>query len=91
MNWCGHQEGAKEEGGDWQKQEVMAVSLQWKKCTQGEGTGGLTVVGGRMSEARDLSFHPTPNPVAKVSWEDHHPALQAQRQKELKARQKMYR
>ncbi|XP_052052557.1 polyunsaturated fatty acid lipoxygenase ALOX15B-like isoform X3 [Apodemus sylvaticus] len=28
--------------------------------------------------------------AAKVSWQDHHPTLQDQRQKELKARQKMY-
>lgn len=57
----GDQEGAEEEGGDWQKQEVVAVSLQWKKCTRSEGTGGLTTVGGRTSEARDqeriLSIH----------------------------------
>lgn len=57
----GNQERTEEEGGDWQKQEVVAISLQWKKCTRGEGTGGLTAVGGRKSEARDqeriLSIH----------------------------------
>lgn len=46
-----------------------------------------------MSEARDqesiLSIHALP--AAKVSWQDHHPALQDQRQKELETRQKMYR
>lgn len=48
-----------------------------------------------MSEASDqesiFSIHPTPTPVAKVSWQDHHPVLQDQRQKELETRQKMYR
>lgn len=53
MNWCEDQEGAEETG--------ERKGLQWKKCTRGEGTGGLTVFGGRMSETRDqksiLSIH----------------------------------